>query len=304
LERERLKSPTQKKRSKEGDIQMKKAIHFFVMIALASIALAFCSAVVAQEDLPYYLHDRGGGIPLSMFNTFIEQGEVIIYPFFEYYYDQDAEYKPEELGYELGHDFRGRYRAYEALLFLGYGVSERLAVEAEAAVIKAAQHKSDADTSSMPKRVEESGLGDVEGQLRWRWLRETASSPELFSYFETVFPLRKGKKLIGTQAWEFKLGSGVTKGFRWGTMTLRLAGEYDAGENKAELGEYAVEYLKRISRLFRFYVGMEGAQDEVEAIVDLQFHINPKAFIRINNAFGATSKATDWAPEVGALFHF
>jgi hypothetical protein len=56
--------------------------------------------------------------------------------------------------------------------------------------------------------------------------------------------------------------------------------------------------------LFRFYLGVEGSQDEVEAITDLQFHVSPNAFIRINNAFGVTSKATDYAPEVGVLFHF
>jgi len=270
-----------------------------------SAAVSFClSNAAAKDDLPYYLHDRGTGVPLSMFGTYIEPGEFIIYPFFEYYYDQDAEYKPEELGYELGQDFRGRFRAAEALIFLGYGLSDRLAVEMEGAIIEATQYKADDDISAMPDKITESGLGDVEGQLRWRWTRETAGTPEVFSYFETVFPLRKNKKLIGTQAWEFKLGSGVMKGFRWGTVTVRLAGEYDAGESKGELGEYALEYLRRVSKLFRLYLGVEGTQDEVEGIADLQFHISPHAFIRVNNAFGLTSKATDWAPEVGVLFHF
>ncbi len=49
---------------------------------------------------------------------------------------------------------------------------------------------------------------------------------------------------------------------------------------------------------------VEGTQDELELINDLQFRISSNAFIRINNAFGVTSKATDWAPEVGVLFHF
>jgi len=272
-------------------------------LATAAVLFFFCGSASAKDDLPYYLHDRGTGVPLSMFGTYIEEGELIIYPFFEYYYDQDAEYKPEELGYQLDEDHRGRFRAAEALIFLGYGLSDRLAVEMEGAIIEATQYKADDDTSAMPDKITESGLGDVEGQLRWRWTKETAASPEVFSYFETVFPLRKNKKLIGTQAWEFKLGTGVMKGFGWGTMTLRLAGEYDAGENKGELGEYALEYLNRISPLFRFYVGVEGTQDEVELINDLQFHVSPHAFIRINNAFGVTSKATDWAPEVGILFH-
>ena len=156
----------------------------------------------------------------------------------------------------------------------------------------------------MPEKVEESGLGDVEGQLRWRFARETARRPEFFTYFETVFPLQENRKMIGTQFWEYKLGIGASKGFRLGTFTLRTAAEYSTEESKVEAGEYAVEYLKRVSKLFRFYIGVEGSEDEVELIADLQFHIIENAFIRVNNAFGVTSKATDYAPEFGVLFHF
>jgi len=283
---------------------MKRPKLFSVAIVAATITFSALSSVAAQDDLPYYLKDRGTGVPLSMFNTFIDKGEFIFYLYYEYYYDQDSEYKPEEFGHNLGQDFQGRYRAHEGLVFLSYGLSDRLALELEAAVITATQYKADDDTSNMPDKLKESGLGDVESQLRWRWTEETLGQPEVFSYFETVFPLQKDKKLIGTQDWEFKLGTGMMKGFRWGTMTLRAAAEYSAAENKGELGEYALEYLKRISKLFRFYLGLEGTQDEVEAITDLQFHVHPNAFIRINNAFGVTSKATDYAPELGVLFHF
>jgi hypothetical protein len=259
----------------------------------------------AVADIPpYYRADRGEGTPLSMFGTYIEKGELIIYPFYEYYYDQDAEYSPAELGYELDEDFRGRYRAHEGLIFLGYGITSDLAVEFEAAVISAKQYRSDDDPSDMPEKVEESGLGDVEGQLRWRFARETALRPEFFTYFETVFPLQEDKKLIGTQDWEYKLGFGASKGFLFGTLTLRTAAEYSTEESKVEAGEYALEYLKRVSRLFRFYIGVEGSEDEVELISDLQFHITRNVFIRVNNAFGVTSKATDYAPELGVLFHF
>jgi hypothetical protein len=274
------------------------------IIAVAAACILGSSATLAGDDLPYFLRDRGRGVPLSMFGTYMEKGDFIVYPFYEYYYDQDAEYKPEELGYDLDQDFRGRYRAHEGLIFLGYGISDNLAAEFEAAVIKAKQYKADDDPSDMPDVLEESGLGDVEGQLRWRWARETVGRPEFFSYYETVFPLQKDKKIIGTQDWEFKFGTGMTKGFTWGTMTLRLAAEYDAAESKGELGEYAVEYLRRVSDLFRFYVGVEGSQDEIELITDLQLHVIPYGFIRINSAFGATSKATDFAPEVGVLFRF
>ena len=283
---------------------MKRAAFFLVILVIAGVFLLDSCTVSAQSDLPYFLKDRGEGIPLSMFGTYIDKGEFIVYAFYEYYYDQDAEYSPEELGYGLDRDFRARYRAHEGLIFLGYGMTEELAFEFEAAIISAKQFKSKDDPSNMPDKVEEKGVGDVESQLRWRWSEETVGRPEFFSYFETVFPLQKDKKLIGTQDWEFKLGTGLMKGFHWGTVALRVATEYAADEDKAELGEYAIEYLKRVSRLFRFYVGVEGSQDEVELISDLQFHVMDSAFIRINNAFGVTSKATDYAPEVGILFHF
>ena len=236
-----------------------------------------------------------------MFGTYINKGEFIFYPYYEYYYDQDTEYSPEEFGYGLEQEFEARSRAHEGLIFIGYGISDRLAIELEAAVITETQYKAKDDPSNMPDKFKESGLGDVESQLRWRWTNETKNHPEIFSYYETVFPLQKNKKLIGTQDWELKLGTGLTKGFNWGTMTCRLAVEY---AEELELGEYAVEYLKRVSKLFRFYIGIEGSQDEVEFITDFQFHVHKNAFIRINNAFGITEAATDYAPEFGVLFHF
>jgi hypothetical protein len=239
-----------------------------------------------------------------MFGTYIQRGEFLLYPFFEYYHDKDAEYSPDELGYGLDADYRGPYRASEALLFLGYGVSDRLALELEAAVISAKQTKAADDPSGMPATVEESGLGDVEGQLRWRWNRETDRGPEVFSYFETVFPLQKQKRLIGTQDWEFKLGTGLVRGFAWGTATVRAAVEYDAAEGTAALGEYAVEYLRRLSPSLRLFGAVEGSEDEIELIMEAQWALRPNVVLKLNSAFGLTSKATDWAPEIGVMFSF
>lgn len=282
-------------------MKIKKLIFNIIIIVLFHSNF---SIVFAQNDMPSYLKDRGTGIPTSMFGTYINKGEFILYPFYEYYYDQDAEYQPIDFGYGLYQDFKGRFRAHEGLLFIGYGITEKLAFEFEASAITAKQFKSADDPTEMPNVFKESGIGDVESQLRFRWSKETVRRPEFFSYFETVFPLQKDKKLIGTQDWEFKFGSGLIKGFNWGTMTVRAAVEYSKEENKIELGEYAIEYLKRISELFRFYIGIEGTQDEVELITDLQLHFSSYAFLRINNALGVTSKATDYAPEVGILFHF
>ncbi len=79
--------------------------------------------------------------------------------------------------------------------------------------------------------------------------------------------------------------------------------EYIREENKLEPGEFAFEYLKRINKKFRLYVGIEGAQDELGLITDLQIHFKPWMFVRINNSFGLSSKATDFAPELGVVFY-
>jgi len=284
--------------------ELKKVKKLIFVSAILMMVTDEINSQTIPGDTSYYLKDRGTGIPTSMFGTYINNKEIIIYPFYEFYYDNNAEYKPLELGHALDEDFRGRYRAHEGLLFFGYGFSDRWAIEIEAAVISATLYKSPEDNSTLPAKLTESGLGDVEGQLRYRWNRETNRRPEVFSYFETVLPLQKNKTLIGTQHWEFKLGSGLIKGFHWGTMTFRAAVEYDTGEKKIDIGEIAIEYLKKVSKFFRFGIIAEGAQDEVELIADLQFHISPHAFIRVNNAIGITSKATDYAPELGVLFHF
>ena len=44
------------------------------------------------------------------------------------------------------------------------------------------------------------------------------------------------------------------------------------------------------------YAGVEGTQDELSLIGEVQWHLTPRAFLRINNGIVYTSKATDWAP--------
>lgn len=246
--------------------------------------------------------DRGEGVPLSMFGTYLKGGQWLVYPFFEYYRDNDYEYEAGELGFTGDTEHRGRFRAREGLILVAYGITENLVAEFEAAGISARLDKSPLDDSALPARLEQSGLGDVEAQLRWRWKRETDTRPEFFSYVETVFPLQKSKLLIGTPGWEYKFGTGVTRGLRWGTITARAAVGY--AEGALEPGEYALEYLRRVSRRLRVFAGVEGNQDEVELITEAQVFLTPKIVLKLNNAFGLTPKATDWAPEIGIAFTF
>jgi hypothetical protein len=257
------------------------------------------------DTVPRYLRDRGPGIATSMFGTYVRQGELLVYPFAEWYEDPDFEYKPKELGFGIDQDYRGHYEASEHLIFLGYGLTRNVAIELEAAMIKAGLDKSRADPSAMPGEFEESGLGDVEGQIRWRWMQESLRRPEAFSYFETVFPLQRKRRLIGTQDWEFAFGTGVTRGYSWGTMTLRSGVEYSREEGKVDVGEYAIEYLKRLSPSWRIVSVIEGNQlDEVALITELQWHLGQRAFVKMNNGWGLTRNATKYAPELGIMLNF
>lgn len=278
-----------------------------VVLALA-LALAPPGRTLAAQDLPQYLRDRGPGVRTSLLGSYIQHGELLVYPFFEWYADRNLEYKPNELGYGASAvDYRGRYRASEGILFFGYGVTPDIAVEFEAAVISAELRTSPRDTSSAkPPRFHESGLGDVEGQIRWRFQRETETRPELFTYFGTVFPLQKSKHLIGTQDWEAFFGLGLVRGFHWGTLTVRVAGEYGRSAHPHfDAGEYAIEYLRRLSPAWRIVAAIEGTQvDEVSLINEVQWRFARNATLKLNNAWGLTPNATDLAPEVGIIFSF
>lgn len=240
-----------------------------------------------------------------MFGTYIRGGELLVYPFYEYYFNSDEPYTPEELGYEGEEEYEGKVVQHEFLIFIAYGFSDGFALEFEAAVYTTETLKKDPDDpSNVPDEVTESGLGDVEGQLRWRWFEETESRPELFSYFEVVLPLQKDKVLIGTSDWEFKPGIGAIKGFAWGTLTARAAIEYTTEDNKFEPGEFALEYLKRASESWRFFLGYEGSGEEAAAIFEVQWFIEPDMYVKVNNGFGVTPATPEFAPEIGVMMVF
>lgn len=283
---------------------------FRLPLAFALTIAAVCSAgsrpARAQTATePRWLRDRGPGVPTSQFGTYVRRGELLVYPFAEFYLDRNYEYKPGELGYGHDTDYRGRYSAKEALLFVGFGITDNLAVEVEGALIRAELRKGLDDPSAMPLEVEEAGLGDVEAQIRWRFRPEAGRRPELFTYFETVFPFQRSRRLIGTRDWEWKLGFGMIRGFSWGTMTVRSGLEYSRAEGKVEVGEYAIEYLRRLSSRFRAFAMIEGNQlDEVALITELQWRVARRAWLKLNNGWGLTTNATDFAPEIGVMLSF
>jgi hypothetical protein len=276
-------------------------------LSAAILALA-ATAAQAQENPagdPHYLADRGSGISMSQFGTFVEPGDRVIYLFYEYTRTPEFEYHPSELGSIGGQDFLGRLTENEGLLYFAYGVSERLAVEVEGALYaKTTFEKAPDDPSDLPPRFSESGLGDVEGQLRWRWRPESEDHAELYSYLEVVLPLQKDKLLIGTQHWEGALGLGVLRGHSWGTIGGRIAAAWDGEDSRLELGEYAFEYLKRLSPRWRLVAALEGESEEVSLIGEAQWTLSEHALLKLNCGFGLSPQSPDIAPEVGLMIRF
>lgn len=281
-----------------------KPVGLLTVTMLVQLLLADPSTACAQEALPPFLKDRGTGVAASMFGTYIRKNDLIIYPYWEYYVDNNRQYNPQELGFGLDQDFRGRYRESEYLFFVAYGLTDWLAVQTELAASKATLKKSSADPSGVPSQIHESGLTSYETQLRWRWGRETRRRPEIWGYLDVVYPINRRKLIIGSDGWDVEWGAGVTRGLRWGTVTARVSVIYEsASSSHFNLGEYAVEYLKRLSPSWRVFGAVQGAgTDELSLITEAQWHITRRVFIRLNQEIGLTSRANDWEPQIGVLF--
>lgn len=285
---------------------MRTGMKMLVALALTTTFATIAGVAAGSDDgtLPGYLRDRGTGVRTSMFGTYVNRGELLIYPFYEYYYDNSLQYSPNEYGGVGAQDFKGRYRAHEGLIFVGYGITDRLGIELEVATISATFEKDPTDASGTPARIEESGLGDVEGQITYRWVKESERRPEVFSYAEAVSPQNRTKALIGTPDWEFKFGSGVSRGYAFGTLTGRVSVEYIKDSTTPwDLGEWALEYFRRVPSGWGFYAGFEGqATDEVSFVGEVQRRLSSRATLKLNSSVGLTENSTDFAPEVGIMF--
>ena len=277
-----------------------------VVAALTSAAPSHASE---HEGLPHYLADRGDGILLSILGTYVRAKEFIVYPFYEYTRTSKFEYSPDELkvtGPDSSKEFFGKMVEKEFLLFFAYGLSKSLAVELESAVHSSVDFtKSPEDNTGTPDTLKESGLGDTEMNVRYRWREETETKHEILFFFKTEFPLQKKKTLLGTKDWNFELGTVWTKGYSFGTLSYKISAAYDREDKKVELEEWTIDYLKRLNDTWKLALSIEGDQlDEVSVIGELQYRLGKNAMLKLNTGIGITKKAPDWAPEIGILFRF
>jgi hypothetical protein len=270
--------------------------------ALLAITVAVGAAGAAAAD-------REDGIPTSLLGTYIRANELLVYPFYEYTRHNKFEYKPSELGVQgpgNQDEFLGKTVEREYLLFVAYAFSDSLALEFESALHSSLEFtKAGNDPTGTPATLRESGLGDTEINLRWRFARETATRSEYTFFLKTVFPLQKDKHLLGSRDWEIEPGLMATKSYPWGVFAVRAAIGWTSSERKLDLAEWAIDYVKQLTPQWRLALSLEGNQaDEVSAIGELQYAIGRKAVLKMNLGIGLTEKAANVAPEIGILFRF
>jgi len=276
---------------------LKRRIRVCPLIVLLLLTVVFPHAnATGPED----------GIPTSLFGTYIKKGEFLVYPFFEYTRTNNYEYKPSELGFPGDQDVLGKLMETEYLLFLGYGITDRLAIEFEAAVHSTVKfERAPLDMSGVPDRIDESGVGDVETNIRWLWTLPDPARPTWYSFLKAVYPTQKDKNFLGTQDWEGELGFGFVKTFSWGALNGRVSFAYDGGDaNKFEFGEYGLEAIFQSSPNLRLVTALEGESDELSAIGEIQYAFAKNATLKLNLGVGLTQKTADFAPEIGILFRF
>lgn len=280
-----------------------------IVLRLATLMMLLTCAsrpMEAQDSLPRWLKDRGDAISSSMFATYIHPGELVVYPFFEYLRDNNREYQPKEFGLGPEIDFRGRFHSTAEQIFLGLGVNDWLALEFEMAHVSAELTKSPSDGFLPPGKIRQSGLTDIEGQVRARVTRESARWPEFFVYSEFVARTQRARFLISENYWDIKPGVGFIKGFGFGTLSARINLEYNHEEKKLDLGELSVEYLKRLSPNFRLFVDFEGGEtgslDEWTTVQGFELRLSHSLFLKFDNTLGISSKADDWVPQAGLMW--
>jgi hypothetical protein len=287
---------------------VRQRINSFILGSVLASALGtgLQNAAAQSAGQPDYLADRGDGIRTSLLATYIRPKEFIFYPFYEYTKTSNYEYKASDLGLVGDVDYQGRKVDQEYLIFLGYAFNDEWMFEFESALhAKVKFSKADNDpVTAVPRELRESGLGDTEAQLRWRFAKETATRPEITIMFQTEFPLQRKKKLLGTQAWGFGTGIIVTKGYPFGTFSLRGQINHDRGDRETTFGEYAIDYLKKVSPQWTIALTLEGEESEFNVIGEAQYALSRNATLKLNLGLGVTKKDRQIAPEVGVLFRF
>lgn len=85
--------------------QFRAGIYKVSVLAATVIFFASFSAAPSEPDASLY-KDRDEGVATSM-GTYIGKHQLLIYPFYEFYWDHNTEYSPEEFGFADKEDYEG-----------------------------------------------------------------------------------------------------------------------------------------------------------------------------------------------------
>lgn len=280
------------------------------LVAAAAILLGAVPHLLAQEPEappPAARPDADQrGMATSENGVTVGPGELLVLATFEAVFDHNHEYQPAEFGYGSPEDFEGRQRELTGLLFFALGVTPWLELELQGAYTDATLEKGPEDPTGMPARLAESGLADLEGELRLRALEEGPTWPEIFVFFNVIAPSQGDTSLIGDSEWDLKVGLGFVKAYVFGTFTFRTVFEWNREDLIIDLGESAIEYFRDVNPAWRLYAGIEGgeggAPDEWSLNLFAQWALSNAFSLRFGTAVGITPKAADIEPNVGLLF--
>jgi hypothetical protein len=220
------------------------------------------------------------------------------------------QYSASELGavVQPDPDYLGELEFSGGDLYLGYGLTESLALGFQASSGRATFRTAADDVSPLPAEIRETGLGELRTELTWRFLEERGRRPELFLFAAVAVPHDSDKVLLGTPDWRLLPGIGLFRAFSWGTLAARGALEYDAGsESEADFGEWSLEAQRRTSRAWWVSAGVGGQiggannLDEAWLLADLVWRPTPRLAVRFHNRVGVTDQSSGWSPAVGIV---
>ncbi len=273
--------------------------------------IGLCHHVARAEDAPEsapYLRDRGPGVATSLSGIYLGAGEWLGAASYQHLENRGFQYSPEEFGFADANDYLGKYESSGGIFFLGYGVSDSIALGLKLTGGSIKLTKASDDLSAMPLEMKESGISAIAPELTWRFMTETAHRPELYTFVSVEIPQNRDTNLIGTPDWVVLPGLGINRGFSWATLSARMNYEYDAASaSTIDFGKWSIEGQRRFSDVWWVSAGLEGQVggannfDEAWQITFVQWSPTPHVAVRLGSRIGLTQQTEGWTGELGIV---
>lgn len=241
---------------------------FWIGIGLLAGASPAPAGTASIDDRAW---KRTRGVPTSQPGVYLERNDLLVDNASRYYRLGRYEYAPSELGHSLDRDFFGSFSSWERLLYVSYGLTDRVSVETEARFVSEAVLETSPRDPVSRRVVRESGLGDLESRVNWQWLSEGVSLPGAFSFGEVSYPLQGGNRIITDGSWDCALGTGILKNLPFGMIAMSASAQYESDDGTIEPAELGIDYLKKVTTDLRFLAALDRLPNEWEFMIVAQF---------------------------------